>query len=80
MTKVLSFVPAPEDGSRSQIGRVHPDGSITFRGLRYPTVRDLPSECKGLRPDLQTHRQWREIYGPIDPKRKRWRWRQPPRK
>jgi len=50
----------------SQVGRVHPDGSITFRGQRYPTLRHVPAECKGLRPDLETHRQWRALYGAID--------------
>ena len=69
MTKILPFRSAPRD--RSLVGRVHTDGSITFRGERYPTLREVPSDCLGLRPDIQTHCEWRALYSAIDPKRKR---------
>lgn len=67
MAEILRLFPPSDEERLSQVGRVHPDGSITFRGRRYPTIRDVPAECKGLRPDLETHRQWRALYGAIDP-------------
>ncbi len=70
MARVLAFrgATAPE---RQRVGRVHPDGSITFRGREYRTLGEVPRECDALRPDVDTHRQWRSMYRAIDPGRKR---------
>ncbi|MCB1033880.1 MAG: hypothetical protein KDD47_08620 [Acidobacteria bacterium] len=70
MAKILRLAAHRENLGRAQIGRVHPDGSITFRGRQYATIKDLPGECQGLRPDVQTHCQWRALFRPIDPRRK----------
>lgn len=71
MAKILRFALVLDSESQPQIGRVHLDGSITFRGHRYPNFGDVPPECKGLRPDVETYRQWRALFGPIDPRRRR---------
>jgi hypothetical protein len=71
MTKILRLELMSAKANLRQVGRVHPDGSITFRGRRYCTLKDVPPECKALRPDIETHRQWRELYRPIDPRLKR---------
>lgn len=84
MADILEFVlrDGLSDERPTQVGRVHPDGSITFRGHRYPTLKEVPAACQGLRPDLDTHRQWRSLYAKIDPRGKRPRRRDtfgPPR-
>lgn len=66
----LPFVTDPEIRSPS-IGRVHADGSITFRGRDYRTIKQLPPECRALRADLAMHVTWCQLYRAIDPKRKR---------
>lgn len=48
MAKTLRFLLVPEAASRPQIGRVHSDGTITFNGRRYSTLREVPTGCKGL--------------------------------
>ena len=73
MAKILQMVVAPGEESPRQIGRVHRDGSITFRGRTYASLGDLPPECKGLRPDVRTHCEWRALYRQIDPERLRRR-------
>jgi hypothetical protein len=55
------------------VGRVHPDGSITFRGQTYRTIKEVPPECKMLRADLASEVQWRKLYRAVDPARKRRR-------
>lgn len=74
MGKVLTLESAPPSRSQSHVGRVLPDGSIVFRGGTYRTFADVPPECRALRPSVETHRQWRALYRPIDPRRKRKRW------
>ena len=69
--RVLTFLPESDRPEPAKVGRVHPDGSITFRGETYATIKDLPSECQALRPDLDTHKQWRRVYRVIDPRQRR---------
>lgn len=71
MAKILRLQLGGKGEARQQVGRVHRDGSITFRGRKYSTLREVPPECLGLRPDVETHCQWRSLYRPIDPGRKR---------
>jgi len=65
--RVLPFRGSSETGGL--VGTVHRDGSITFAGVRYPFIRQVPSECNALRVDVDTYVQWRNIYRAIDPKR-----------
>lgn len=55
------------------VGRVHRDGSITFRGQRYPTIKDVPKDCQAIRPDVETETQWRRLYRVIAPEARRGR-------
>ena len=48
-------------------GRLHRDGSITFRGETYPTIKQVPPECLALLPDQETYKQWKRIYRVIAP-------------
>ncbi len=64
--RVLPFVPEPSARER-RVGRVHRDGSITFRGETYATIKQVPPECLALLPDQETYRQWRRIYDAIGP-------------
>jgi hypothetical protein len=52
---------------------VHRDGSITFAGVKYPSIRQVPPECKALRVDVDTYVQWKSLYRAIDPKARRAR-------
>jgi hypothetical protein len=70
--RILPFAD-PAGKEESQVGRVHRDGSITFRGKTYPTIKDLPSQCLGLRPDVETHVQWRKLYRAVAPEARRGR-------
>jgi len=65
--RVLPFAAENERAQRSRVGRVHRDGSITFRGKTYATIKDVPPDCQALRPDLETVREWRRLYRAIDP-------------
>ena len=70
--RILPFT----DPSRKEdgvVGRVHRDGSITFRGKRYTTIKDVPSQCLSLRPDMETHVQWRKLYRAVAPESRRGR-------
>lgn len=67
-SRILPFK-APE---RATVGTVHRDGSITYAGVRYPSIRHVPPECKALRVDVDTYVEWRTLYRAIDPK-VRWR-------
>ncbi len=64
--RVLPFVPEPSVRER-QVGRVHRDGSISFRGETYATIKQVPAECLALLPDLETYREWKRIYRAIAP-------------
>jgi hypothetical protein len=66
---VLPFVADAAARGRS-VGRVHEDGSITFKGKRYRSIRELPSECTALRGDLETSARWVKLFRAVDPKRK----------
>lgn len=70
MGRVLKFAPLGADGRRPRVGRLHRDGSISFDGKRYATLKEVPPECTSLRPDVATHCQWRAIYRAIDPRRR----------
>ena len=71
-SKILPFANPAEKGNEV-VGRVHRDGSITFRGQRYATIKDVPAECKAIRPDVETHVQWRRMYRAIAPEQRRGR-------
>ncbi len=64
--RVLPFVPEPSARER-QVGRVHRDGSISFRGETYATIKQVPAECLALLPDQETYREWKRIYRAIAP-------------
>lgn len=64
--RVLPFVPDSVAGNR-QVGRVHRDGSITFRGETYATIKQVPPECLALVPDQETYREWKRLYRAIAP-------------
>jgi len=49
------------------VGTVHRDGSITFRGRLYRTIRELPDVCVALRADVSSTAQWRALYRAVDP-------------
>ena len=64
-SRILSFA----DSSARQsgvVGTVHRDGSITFRGRLYPTIRELPVACITLRADVSSTAQWRFLYRAVD--------------
>ncbi len=69
LPRLVLFPDEVSPGSRS-VGRVHPDGSITFRGQTYRTIKELPPECRILRADLASEVQWRKLYRAVDPARK----------
>lgn len=64
--RVLPFDSRPA-APEQQVGRVHRDGSITFRGRTYATLKQVPAECLALLPDLETYREWTRIYRAIAP-------------
>jgi hypothetical protein len=66
----LTFDPARRPGG-GEIGCVHADGSITFRGRRYRDLRDVPEGCHAFRADLPSTLQWRRLYRAVDPRRNR---------
>ena len=72
--RVLTFEPRPDGAGRS-VGRVHPDGSITFRGETYATIKQVPAECQALLPDQDTFREWKRVYSAIAPPARRPRWK-----
>jgi len=70
--RILPFAdPAIQEEGR--VGRVHRDGSITFRGKTYRTIKEVPPECQGLRPDVDAHAQWRKLYRAVAPESRRGR-------
>ena len=64
--RVLPFE-LPSTGDGGSVGRVHRDGSITFRGETYETIKQVPPECRALLPDQETFREWKRIYRAIAP-------------
>lgn len=67
---VLPFV-ADAAARGKSVGRVHEDGSITFKGKRYRSIRGLPPECTALRGDTATYARWAKLFRAVDRKRKR---------
>lgn len=68
--RTLSFDPGRRPGG-GEVGCVHRDGSITYRGRLYRTLRDLPPTCTAFRADLPITVMWRKMYRAVDPKRRR---------
>jgi hypothetical protein len=60
----------PREGAR-RVATVHVDGSLTYDGKTYSTIKELPAECGALRVDVETAVQWRILYSAIDPARRR---------
>jgi hypothetical protein len=58
---ILPFVFDAKARGRS-VGRVHEDGSISFKGKRYGSIRELPPECTALRGDVATYARWVKLY------------------
>lgn len=65
-SRILSFAEHSVRQSRV-VGTVHRDGSITFRGRLYRTIRELPDACVTLRADVSSTAQWRALYRAVDP-------------
>jgi len=68
--RTLSFDPGRKPGG-GVVGCVHRDGSITYQGTLYRTVRDVPAACAAFRADLPATVQWRKLYRAVDPKRRK---------
>lgn len=66
----LAFDPARKPGG-GEVGCVHPDGSITYQGTHYRTLRELPASCTAFRPDLPVQVQWRKLLRAVESKRRR---------
>ncbi len=64
--RVLPFDSHMPDAGRS-VGRVHRDGSITFRGEHYETIKQVPPECQALLPDQETYSEWKRLYRTVAP-------------
>lgn len=58
-------VPAPS------VGRVHEDGSVTFHGVRYGTLKEVPPGCRILRADLAAETRWRRLDRAVEPARRK---------
>ena len=70
--RVLPFA-SPSTTGEAVVGRVHRDGSITFRGKTYANLKQVPPQCLSLRPDVETHVQWRKLYRAVAPESRRGR-------
>lgn len=68
--RTLDFDPARKPGA-GEVGCVHRDGSITYKGVLYATLSDVPASCTAFRADLDAQVQWRKMYGAVDPKKKK---------
>lgn len=64
--RLLPFTSALQ--GRPRVGRIHRDGSITYDGTTYPTIKDLPAECLAMRLDVETYSEWKRLYRAIDPR------------
>ncbi|MBW8874306.1 MAG: hypothetical protein JF614_05035 [Acidobacteria bacterium] len=71
-SNILPFVD-PAAKETGVVGRVHRDGSITFRGKDYATIKDVPDDCQAIRPDVETEVQWRRLYRAVAPEARRGR-------
>jgi hypothetical protein len=71
-SNVLPFADPAAKGT-GVVGRVRPDGSISFRGHCYTTIKDVPQECQALRPDVEAESQWRRLYRAVAPEARRGR-------
>jgi hypothetical protein len=67
--RVLPFG-VPREGAR-RVATVHVDGSLTYDGSTFRSIKELPPECQALRVDVETAVQWRVLYSAIDPRRRR---------
>jgi hypothetical protein len=67
---VLPFVTDATARGKS-VGRVKKDGSISFRGRKYRSMKELPSECTALRADAEAYAQWVKLYRAVDPARRK---------
>jgi hypothetical protein len=54
--RVLVFMADAEARGKS-VGREHKDGSISFKGRRYRSMKELLPECTALRADAEAHAQ-----------------------
>jgi len=69
--RVLRFPVLATAGEGPRVGRVHRDGSITYRGQTYPTIKEVPTDWVALRPDVETWKQFLRLYRAIDPAARR---------
>ncbi len=69
---VLPFVTDAEARGK-RVGRVHRDGSISFKGKSYRSIRELPPECTALRADAEAYAEWAKLYRAVDPARRKGR-------
>lgn len=76
--RILRFSRKPPEGQPPQVGRLHRDGSITYGGKTYPTIKDVPPECRAVRLDVETYREWKRLYRAIDPRARRARYHPKP--
>jgi hypothetical protein len=68
--RTLDFDPARKLGT-GEVGCVHRDGSITYKGELYRTLADVPASCTAFRADLNAQVQWRKLYRAVDPKKRK---------
>jgi len=71
MTARLLKYPFRDGGVPPRVGRVRPDGGITYQGRTYASIRDVPKAWVALRADTDTWKQWLRVYRAIDPRRRR---------
>lgn len=65
--RLLPFTSALEEKT-PRVGRIHRDGSITYRGKTYATIKELPADCLAMRLDVETYSEWKRLYRAIDPR------------
>jgi len=63
---LLAFDPKRVPGS-GEVASVHQDGSITYRGVHYPTLAAAPDSCRFFRADLAAFLEWRRLYRAVRP-------------
>jgi hypothetical protein len=73
--RVLPFAGRCGVDSAPRVGHVHDDGSITYRGETYPTIKELPPDCLAIRLDQEAYRRWRRLYRAVRPDARRVRGR-----
>jgi hypothetical protein len=62
----LVFDPNRAPGS-GEVASVHSDGSITYRGVHYPSLATVPESCRYFRADLAAFTEWRRLYRAVCP-------------